>query len=65
MTKAQRKLDAKPWYRQFWPWFLVLIPLAGITMSMITVTTAFKNADEVIERSQSRALDKNSWRQTP
>ena len=65
MSKVANRTDAKPWYRQFWPWFVVLIPLVGITMSLITVTTAFRNADDVIERPDARALDKNSWREMP
>ena len=65
MSNVTSRTDVKPWYRQFWPWLLLLIPLAGITMSMITVTAAFRNADEVIERPSTRALDKNSWRETP
>jgi hypothetical protein len=33
--------DTRPWYRQFWPWFLILLPSAsvvgGITMLLISL----------------------------
>lgn len=30
----------KPWYKQFWPWFLMLIPFSVIIAMIITLTIA-------------------------
>ena len=53
-------MKEKPWYRQFWPWFLIAIPLAGVAMSTITATTAIVAADQVVERREA-PLTKTSW----
>ena len=38
------QLDTEPWYRQFWPWFLISIPgitvIAGVGMIVIATLTA-------------------------
>jgi uncharacterized protein len=53
---------SRPWYRQFWPWFLVAIAGWGVVSSAVTATIAFSGADEVITYQQGRALSKTSWR---
>src|SRR5690606_32508437 len=30
----------KPWYKQFWPWFLMLIPFSVVIAMIITLTIA-------------------------
>jgi len=52
----------RPWYRQFWPWFLIAIPLAGIIMASITATVAIRNADMDVRVQATPPLDKTSWR---
>lgn len=40
--------DDRPWYRQFWLW-IVLAPLITVVcVSAVTVTIAFRNADDVV-----------------
>lgn len=36
----------KPWYKQFWPWFLIAIPVASFIMSgiMINIATTTENS---------------------
>lgn len=34
----------KPWFKQFWPWFLILLPTCGVVASMATITLAVGNA---------------------
>lgn len=41
-------LDTKPWYRQFWPWFLIALPGTVVVASLFTVYIAFKNADNLV-----------------
>lgn len=39
----------KPWYREPWPWYLMLGPAVAIVACAITITLAFKHfADEPI-----------------
>ncbi len=30
-----------PWYKQFWPWFLIALPASVVVASLITVTLFF------------------------
>ncbi|MEW9796923.1 FixH family protein [Alteromonas sp. CYL-A6] len=36
----------KPWYKQFWPWFLISVPVASFIMSgvMINIATTTENS---------------------
>jgi hypothetical protein len=51
----------KPWYRQFWPWFLIAIPFAGVVTASITGVYAFRHADVEVHRAEVAPLDKTSW----
>jgi hypothetical protein len=35
----------KPWYKQFWPWFLMLIPFSVVIAMAITLTVASSYGD--------------------
>jgi hypothetical protein len=37
------KHDEVPWWREPWPWFLMLGPAVAIIACIITITLAFKN----------------------
>jgi len=39
----------RPWYRQGWPWFLILLPLAMVVASMLTLYLAIET-DEALVR---------------
>lgn len=39
----------KPWYKQFWPWFLIALPSAAVIASVSTVFFAFKHADVIVQ----------------
>ncbi len=38
----------EPWYKQFWPWFIFLLPASVVVAGVITVIIAFKNADSLV-----------------
>jgi hypothetical protein len=38
-----------PWYRQFWPWFLMLFPAAAVVGGIITIRLATTSYDGVVE----------------
>lgn len=33
----------KPWYKQFWPWFLIALPASVVIASLVTVSIFSKN----------------------
>lgn len=40
--------DTLPWYRQFWPWFIMALPAAAVVAGISTVVIAVKNQDSVV-----------------
>jgi len=40
--------DTQPWYRQFWPWFLIALPATVVVMCMHLVYTAYNHADDLV-----------------
>ncbi|WP_144393654.1 FixH family protein [Pleionea sediminis] len=41
--------DIKPWYKQFWPWFLIALPGSVVIAGISTVIIATKNADSLVK----------------
>jgi hypothetical protein len=39
---------ALPWYRQFWPWFLILLPASVVVAGLTTVYIANRHADDLV-----------------
>jgi len=40
--------DTKPWYRQLWPWLLMLPPATAVVGSAISITLAIRSADGLV-----------------
>jgi len=40
--------DTKPWYKQFWPWFVITPPATGIFLGVLLVTAATHDPDGLI-----------------
>jgi hypothetical protein len=40
--------DQIPWYRQFWPWFLIAIPGFAVVASLYTVSLAYRTSDSLV-----------------
>ena len=38
----------EPWYRQFWPWFIIALPAAGVLASFFTLWLAVSNPDYLV-----------------
>ena len=47
-------LDNEPWYRQFWPWFLMALPASVVVAGLTTVYIAFKGADDLVSDNYYR-----------
>lgn len=41
--------DNRPWYKQFWPWFLIIIPLSSMVLSFNMLRFAFESEDSLVE----------------
>ncbi|MEH6590875.1 MAG: FixH family protein [Halioglobus sp.] len=40
--------DTLPWYRQFWPWFLIMLPASVVVAGLTTVYIAHEGADDLV-----------------
>lgn len=40
--------DTEPWFRQFWPWFLILLPASVVVASFVTMYIAYYGADDLV-----------------
>lgn len=40
--------DTEPWYRQFWPWFLIALPGSVVIAALTTVYIANRHADDLV-----------------
>ncbi|WP_162062942.1 FixH family protein [Vibrio taketomensis] len=38
----------KPWYKQFWPWFLIALPLTVVVAAFVTLSIAIKNSPSLV-----------------
>lgn len=45
----ERREESKPWYREFWPWFLMLFPAAAVVGGLITAHIAAQSDDGVVD----------------
>lgn len=48
MSTAVIAASPTPWYRQFWPWLLILLPGSTVVASLITIYLASKHADDLV-----------------
>lgn len=46
--------DARPWYRERWPWILMAGPAAVVVAGVITAWIAFANADPLVVKDYYR-----------
>jgi hypothetical protein len=55
--------DTKPWYKQFWPWFLISLPLSVVIASMVTINLAIESNDGLVSDDyykEGLAIKKNA-----
>ena len=39
--------DTKPWYRQFWPWFIIALPASAVVGGLTTLWIALQTTDSL------------------
>jgi hypothetical protein len=49
MSLSKMREDLEPWYKQFWPWFLISLPATAVIASMITIKLAVDTADPLVK----------------
>ncbi|MEL7186752.1 MAG: FixH family protein [Pseudomonadota bacterium] len=49
MTRQQE--DTLPWYRQFWPWFIIALPASAVIAGLSTVWIAMQGTDSLVFQS--------------
>ena len=48
-TQPQSRADKPtPWYRQFWPWFLIALPLTAVIGGLVTIVIAVRTSDTLV-----------------
>ncbi|MFL0796770.1 MAG: FixH family protein [Cellvibrionaceae bacterium] len=47
-TTEHPDTDQEPWYKQFWPWFLIILPGTVVIAAIGTVIVAFKNQPDLV-----------------
>ena len=48
MSKRLPREDTQPWYRQFWPWFLIMLPASVVVAGISMVFIANRGADDLV-----------------
>ena len=48
MTRPLPGQDTKPWYRHFWPWFLITLPATVVVAGLWTAYIASRHADDLV-----------------
>ena len=43
--------DTSPWYRQFWPWFIIALPASAVVAGLYTVWLAMQTGDSLVVHS--------------
>ena len=54
-----------PWYRQFWPWVLIAIPLLTVIASGITLWLAIRYPDTLVVDEREYQQIRNELRVQP
>ncbi len=47
-TTDLRAASTTPWYRQFWPWFLIVLPGTVVVAALWTLVIANQHADDLV-----------------
>ena len=43
--------DTLPWYKQFWPWFIIALPASAVIAGLTTVWIAMQGDDSLVYKS--------------
>jgi len=54
MSSRPPREDDQPWYRQFWPWFLIAIPGMSVVFSVTTAVLAIREPQAMVVDDYAR-----------
>jgi len=55
-----------PWFKQFWPWFIIALPTAAVIASFVSLWLAISNPDHlIVTDDEYRQLRSELKAQTP
>lgn len=58
--------EGVPWYKQFWPWFIIALPASVVVASFFTLWLAISNPDPlVVDDDEYRRLNSELKAQVP
>ena len=46
-----KREDTLPWYKQFWPWFIIALPASAVVAGLYTLWIAMQTGDSLVVRS--------------
>lgn len=52
---ASTSLPPPPWYKQFWPWFLIFFPATAVVAGIATIIIAVKTDDGLVKDDYYKA----------
>lgn len=47
-NNAPNAADVEPWYKQFWPWFLIALPSTSVVLGIMLVVIAANTDDSLV-----------------
>lgn len=47
--------EINPWYKQFWPWFLMALPASAVIGGIVTIVIAMTNPDGLVKDDYYKA----------
>jgi hypothetical protein len=48
MTIPSQDSNQPPWYRQFWPWFIIAIPASAVIGGFVTLWLAITHPESLV-----------------
>ena len=51
-NQEPESVQNQPWYRQFWPWFIIALPTSAVIASFISLWLAVSNPDHLVVDEQ-------------
>ena len=51
-NEKSEPVQNQPWYRQFWPWFIIALPASAVIASFISLWLAVSNPDHLVVDEQ-------------
>jgi len=65
-NEKPESVQNQPWYRQFWPWFIIALPASAVIASFISLWLAVSNPDHlVVDEQEYQQLRSELKAQTP